>query len=382
MRLNHLFYLSIVLTTTLFAKLAKPTNLTLKALSSSKVAIGWKDNSDNETGFKIFRDGVLINITPANTTSFIDKNLLPNHTYSYTIKATNDKYSNNRKVFVTGENRSFIPYDDGATKRGIAHSYTKNSNTFTDNNTHLIWQNSSISYKNYDQAISYCQNLTIDGISGWRLPQMRELQTLIDLSHLGGGKYWSATEYPYNPNQMAYYIDFSNGFSAEYGSRDPFEKSNRYRVRCVKGEMISKGEFTRDDTTQTVTDKTTNLMWEDTAHIEQRLGVEDAINYCENLTLAGYDNWHLPNINEYYTIADRNHYDPAVNPIFLHRLTITDNNSNEHYRAANYWTSTYYGQHPDLPQVHYYRTFNERDGTSHRCRYYMGMHTRCVRNIK
>ncbi len=275
-----------------------------------------------------------------------------------------------------------MAHDDGATTRGIAHSYTKNGKTFTDNLTHLTWQDSDISYKNYNQALAYCQGLTLDGVAGWRLPEMRELQTLQDFSKHNGGTYWSATEYPYNPSQMAYYINFSQGFSADYGSRDVFEKSKRYRVRCVKGDRLSKGKFTRDNATQTVSDTTTHLMWEDTAHIQQTSGVEDAIAYCENLTLGGYHDWHLPNINEYYTIADRSHYDDAVADIFEHKLSISDDNTNEHYRAANYWTSTYYGQHPNLPQVHYYRTFNERDGASHRCRYYMGMHARCVRGIK
>jgi len=123
-------------------------------------------------------------------------------------------------------------------------------------------------------------------------------------------------------------------------------------------------------------------MWEDTTHTTQRSGVADAISYCENLDLAGFKDWHLPNLNEIFSIADRGHYDSAVNAAFVHTLSIGDVNTNDHYRSANYWTSTYYGQHPDLKDVHYYRTFNERDGASHRCRYYMGMHVRCVRAVK
>jgi hypothetical protein len=302
--------------------------------------------------------------------------------------------ANIRPVFATGEQRSFIKLDDGTTKRGLSHTYTKEHGIVTDTTTKLLWQdNVNSPYKSWDDAISYCQSLTIDGVSNWRLPTMQELQSLVKLDKSpkisstfntkSGGKYWSSEEYPYTPNSAAYYIDFSTGFSADYGDRSVFEKSNHYRVRCVKGDkQLFEGKFTRDATKEVVTDTTTHLMWEDTTHINHTSGVEDAISYCESLTLAGFDDWHLPTLNELYTIADRSHYDAAIDSTFAHQLSIGSNNTNEHYRAANYWTSTYYGQHPDLPAVHYYRTFNERDGASHRCRYYMGMHTRCVRTVK
>ncbi len=58
--------------------------------STTSVDISWKDNSNNETGFKIFRDGKLIHITKENVTRFTDSGLVPNTTYKYTIKATDD----------------------------------------------------------------------------------------------------------------------------------------------------------------------------------------------------------------------------------------------------------------------------------------------------
>ena len=202
------------------------------------------------------------------------------------------------------------------------------------------------------------------------------------MGNRGGGKYWSSTPYPYDATSMAYYIDFSTGFSADYGSRGVYEKSNHYHVRCIKGDKLSKGTFSRDSAKEVVTDASTHLMWEDDSHIQRTSGVEDAIAYCENLSLGGYTDWHLPNLNEIFTIADRSHYDAAVDGTFTHTLSIGDKNGEGDYRAANYWTSTYYGQHPDKADVHYYRTFNERDGVSHRCRHHMGMHMRCVRDVK
>lgn len=57
---------------------------------SSGVTVTWKDNSNNETGFKVYRDGVLIGTTPANATSFTDTSLPWNlFDATYTVAATN-----------------------------------------------------------------------------------------------------------------------------------------------------------------------------------------------------------------------------------------------------------------------------------------------------
>jgi len=93
MKLHRVLFIGLILHLTLCARLSMPSDLVLEALSSSEVKIQWRDNSDSETGYKIFRDGVLIKITSANVTSYVDKNLLPNHTYRYTIKATDDQSS-------------------------------------------------------------------------------------------------------------------------------------------------------------------------------------------------------------------------------------------------------------------------------------------------
>ncbi len=70
-----------------------PTDLTLTP-STNSIKISWSDNSDNEDGFKIYRDGYLIYKTSRDATSFIDKNLEPDREYIYTIYAFNgDKYS-------------------------------------------------------------------------------------------------------------------------------------------------------------------------------------------------------------------------------------------------------------------------------------------------
>jgi len=78
------------LSTMLFAVPNAPSNIALKALSTSSIAISWQDNSSDERGFKIFRDGNLIDIVNQNTQNYIDKGLQPNTNYKYEIKSSDD----------------------------------------------------------------------------------------------------------------------------------------------------------------------------------------------------------------------------------------------------------------------------------------------------
>jgi hypothetical protein len=88
--LSLLKIIILLLPTLAIAAPNNPSDLKLKALSSSTVSIKWRDNSNNETGFKIFRDGELIQTVGENITEYIDEGLKANTTYRYTIKATDN----------------------------------------------------------------------------------------------------------------------------------------------------------------------------------------------------------------------------------------------------------------------------------------------------
>jgi uncharacterized protein len=85
-----------------------PSNLTAKATSSSKIVLGWKDNSDNETGFTIERKNggcdsanswaELPAAIAVNAVTYTNTGCTANTTFSYRIKAYNasgnSEYSN------------------------------------------------------------------------------------------------------------------------------------------------------------------------------------------------------------------------------------------------------------------------------------------------
>ncbi|MDM8565856.1 BspA family leucine-rich repeat surface protein [Candidatus Halobeggiatoa sp. HSG11] len=69
--------------------LLAPSSLNATAVSDTQINLSWTDNSDNETGFKIKRDGSLINTTSANVTNYNDTGLICDTTYNYSVQATN-----------------------------------------------------------------------------------------------------------------------------------------------------------------------------------------------------------------------------------------------------------------------------------------------------
>ena len=94
-----------------------PTNLFGEAISSTQISLSWKDNSDNEDGFILERKEEggtyqIINTLPKDTNKYTDKNLIPDKTYYYRVKAFNSSgesdYSNEVKVKTVTEIEKII----------------------------------------------------------------------------------------------------------------------------------------------------------------------------------------------------------------------------------------------------------------------------------
>jgi len=66
---------------------AKPTNLLASAISCNQVNLSWNDNSANEEGYKVYRNGSLIATLGSGTTNYQDSGLGGNTSYSYVVKA-------------------------------------------------------------------------------------------------------------------------------------------------------------------------------------------------------------------------------------------------------------------------------------------------------
>ena len=86
--------------------------------------------------------------------------------------------------------------------------------------------------------------------------------------------------------------------------------------------------FTRDNSTQIVTDSKTELQWQDDSTPASMLWTP-AIDYCEALTLGGYSDWRLPNIKELISLVDDSKISLSIDTeVFAN--TVSD----------HYWSST------------------------------------------
>lgn len=71
-----------------------------------------------------------------------------------------------------------------------------------------------------------------------------------------------------------------------------------------------------DNDDGTITDKSTGLMWQREAPVET-MTRKTALEYTENLTLAGYGDWRLPNRNELESIVDYQRWSPAIDTAYF-----------------------------------------------------------------
>ena len=80
-----------------------------------------------------------------------------------------------------GEMQAYVRYVRGGSNYG-ANSFTANADgTVNDGATGLTWQQAdSGGGMNWQQALAYCEAQTLAGQSDWRLPDARELQSIVD----------------------------------------------------------------------------------------------------------------------------------------------------------------------------------------------------------
>lgn len=127
--------------------------------------------------------------------------------------------------------------------------------TVIDDNTQLMWQRCSapstesscggvtpITYA-WEDALAYCTDLTLGGYNDWRLPNIKTLQSLVDVAKTSSpnidsasfpdtqlGDYWTSTTLA-GTGSMAWYINFDILIYMASG-KDKWDVSY---VRCVRG---------------------------------------------------------------------------------------------------------------------------------------------------
>ncbi|MBO7126052.1 DUF1566 domain-containing protein [bacterium] len=219
-----------------------------------------------------------------------------------------------------------------------------NPQIITDNNTGLVWQRkipatyegctgNDGAYCLYQQALNFCENLTLENFDDWRLPTPEEFATIIDYGRTPAinkeifsipntlfRDFWTLT---------GLYVDFTKG-STESGD------SSAKLVRCVRGDFqLPVADFTitnEGSDEEIVEDSAHNLYWTK-IESEEALKWKKALNYCNKLNYGDNSGWRLPSINELASILDYSASEPASKFPSL--------------SSTSFWSSTSYNESPD-----------------------------------
>lgn len=292
-------------------------------------------------------------------------------------------YDNFREISCPQSGQIF--YGQDANYTGLTPSYRDNGDgTISDLNTGLMWSQAVDKSKvSLAEAETIAATMNLGGYDDWRVPNIKELYSLIDfrgytgftqdrmMTHIpanaipfintnyfdfeygdpnAGERYidaqWlSSTKYvstTMGGNETLFGVNFADGRIKGYGykraGRPHHQK--KFFARYVRGQEYGKNDFV-DRGNGTITDRSTGLMWMQNDS-GRPMNWQEALQYAEDLVYAGYDDWRLPNAKELQYIIDYSRSpdttdSPAINPMF--QLTAIQNEAGE--KDYPYiWTST------------------------------------------
>ena len=297
------------------------------------------------------------------------------------------QYDTKGKV-LNASKSSFYTGQDASIK-GVKLSYHDNGDgTITDLNTGLIWQKAhDFTRRNLEESKKHVEGMTLGGYDDWRIPSIKELYSLanfdgelmkpesgkestpyIDTNYfeyqydkrlIFAGQFYSSTIYVKNDVQNftkngglqgVFGFNFSDGHIKSYETGKFFDGTTIKDsdgmfvpgcfVRAVRGNTTLYNMEYIDNKDNTVTDKSTSLMWSKNDS-GMKMNWVEALEYANKSKLAGYNDWRLPNSKELQSLVDYEKKDfPAINTEFFN----TTLKSFESPKDAYYfWTSTTQG---------------------------------------
>jgi hypothetical protein len=254
--------------------------------------------------------------------------------------------------------------------------------TVTDLVTGLMWSRAVDSRKvSLDEAKSMAKRLNIGGYTDWRVPNIKELYSLINFSgntgmmrpgrsgsvittaipyintdyfnfkygDTGSGERYidaqwlSSTTYVHttmNGNPTLFGVNFADGRIKGYGyGKNGPRGEKKFYVRFVRGNY--EQNLFRANGNQTVTDLSTGLTWM-RPDSGTAMSWEEALVYAETSTYGGFSDWRLPNAKELQYIVDYTRSpdttgSAAIDPVFS-ATPVTNEAGQKDF--AHYWTST------------------------------------------
>lgn len=134
-----------------------------------------------------------------------------------------------------------------ATAQAQAAYLGQSDGSVLDTTTGLLWQHSTSSQTyTWGEALAYCEALTAGGHTDWRLPNIRELASLLHFAYTQpvihptfsvaspDSRYWSSTS---SSGTLALGVVFHTAFITGVAKTpaNPEDPYGRINVRCVRG---------------------------------------------------------------------------------------------------------------------------------------------------
>ncbi len=221
-------------------------------------------------------------------------------------------------------------------------SFTNNNNgTITDNVTGLMWQQVDGGEMTFENAVTYCNSLTLGGYSGWRLPTPIEAYSILihqnsnpaintNFFTLTTAEYWWTSVFENNSTTKVWCTNAGGGIGnhpkIETISAGGTKKFHARAVRTVTTPTTITNHFT--DNGDAITDNLTQLVWQKIPNTVA-LTWEQALVYAEGLTIGTSSDWRLPNIKELQSLNNELATNPSVFSPYFSNVGI-----------HNYWSST------------------------------------------
>ncbi len=133
----------------------------------------------------------------------------------------------------------------GMPDNGFSEKTVKGDKLIADSSTGLLWTGTPAQQKKWKDALVFCKDLNYGGRADWRLPNINELQSLIDPSKDGAAslfpdmpqeKVWSST------TNALYYLFYGFTVNFQTGEIAGEQKQDLHPVLCVVNEEIVSDE--------------------------------------------------------------------------------------------------------------------------------------------
>ncbi len=297
------------------------------AITSISITSGTHDDN-----FNISNDGII---------TLSDDVNLTDTSYTFKVQATNEQ-GNSNEVTITIN----MTYDVDLYIQSVV--YDNNNTTSIDDDKLNIYFNSQIDENSFTASLTDSFVITGTGDIGSGTTKdcnnsLYHLCTINQDSSTGSTAFVPITTQikiaqdtitDVNGSNPSSYINTTiekYQYILKTGQINSYDENGTIDNSIKDDNFYSKGldrNLTRNNTDEIVTDNNLQLIWQDNNETESENKTwDEATSYCNDLTLNGENRWRLPTRKEFFSILNKNNYNPSIESVFVNYKT-------------TYWSST------------------------------------------